>query len=207
MDTNDTPEFNESPETDDAAETLRLPMTGDTPEADMPEAAAPESVGTPGTPRASFLRRHAVGVGVAAAVLAVVVVAGGTAWGVSAAVASTQTTAGSVMAPMSATHTGAPHAGRSQKHKLHGVSGTIATINGDTWTLHSASGKTVTVKLTSTTAFGTKKAPSTRDSFTVGEKVGVLGKRSGDTVTATRIVHLPLHTHTTAPTAAPTPSA
>ncbi|MGH1523458.1 hypothetical protein ACRAWC_05085 [Leifsonia sp. L25] len=37
--------------------------------------------------RTSFLRRHAVALSIAAAALAIVVVAGGTAWGVSAAVA------------------------------------------------------------------------------------------------------------------------
>jgi len=196
MDTNDTPDPTDRPETDDAAETLRLPVTDHTPEA----AAATD------TPRESFLQRHSIGVGVAAAVLAVVVVAGGTAWGVSAAVASTQTTAGAVVAPMSATHTVGPHAGKPAKHKLHGARGTITAINGDSWTLHSASGTTVTVKLTSTTAFGTKKTPATRESFTVGENVGVLGKRSGDSVTATRIVALPLHAHTATSSAAPTPS-
>lgn len=205
METNDTPHLNDSPETADAADTLRLPVNGEIPEADIPEAETPEVVGTADAPRTSFLHRHAIGAGVAA-VLAVVVVAVGTAWGVSAAVASTQTTSGSVMTPMSATHTAAPHAGKSAKHKLHGVRGTITAISGDTWTLRAASGKTVTVKLTSSTAFGTKKVPATRESFSVGEKVGVVGKRSGDTVTATRIVSLPLHPHTGTPTAGPTPS-
>ncbi|MEV8213919.1 DUF5666 domain-containing protein [Leifsonia sp. NPDC077715] len=151
----------------------------------------------------SFLRRHAVGVGVAAAALAVIVVAGGTAWGVSAAVASTQTAA-VAPAAQSAMHKTGPHTGASGKRKAeHGARGTLTAVNGDTWTLKTASGTTVSVKITSSTAFGTKKSPAARDSFASGDRIGVLGTRSGDSVTATRIVHIPLHAHTAPPTPAP----
>lgn len=163
--------------------------------------AAPESA-------SSFLRRHAIGVGVTAAVLAVVVVAGGTAWGVSAAVASTRPAA---VAPASAdtamhgsaSHVAASHKKTHGKRADHGAVGTLTAVNGDTWTLKAASGKTLTVTLSSTTAFGTAKTPATRDSFTTGSRVGVLGKRTGDTVAATRIVHLPLHASTGKPSPAP----
>jgi hypothetical protein len=149
----------------------------------------------------SFLRRHAIGVGVAAAVLAVVVVAGGTAWGVSAAVAAAQPAPAAASAAMHGT--AAAHKKAHGKRAAHGVVGTLTAVNGDTWTVKAASGNTVTVTLNSETAFGTKKAPATRGSFTTGSRVGVLGTRSGDTVTATRIVHLPLHAHTATPSPAP----
>ena len=160
-------------------------------------APAPAPAAAPSPSGRGFLFRHSLGVGIAAGVLAVVVVAGGTAWGVSAAVAGTQTTASAPMSPVDAsTPSAAKHATHAAKHhkrKVHGARGTISAISGDTWTLKTAAGKTVTVKLTSTTAFGTKKAPAKRDSFAVGTKIDAIGKRSDETVTATRIVHLPLH--------------
>ena len=180
--------------------------TNDTPEPDV-ETTHPLDHPTPPASAETFapLRRHAVGVAVAAAVLAVVVVAGGTAWGVSAAVAASQTTTSAAMpATKNASHTTGEKSAKHAKRKAHGAVGTIAAIAGDTWTLHAASGATVTVKLSSTTAFGTKKTPSTASSFAVGDKVGALGTRSGDTVTATRVVHLPLPGHTAKPTPAPT---
>ena len=165
----------------------------------VPTAAVRESA-------PAFLRRHAVGVGVAAALLAVILVAGGTAWGVSAAVASTHPTVSAPAHAQSAGHgtgSAAAKAAKRKKAKAHGARGTLTDVGGDTWTLHAASGKTLTVKITSTTAFGTKKASANRDSFATGDRVGVLGKRSGDTITATRIVHLPLHAHTAKPSPAP----
>lgn len=181
--------------------------TTDTPEPDdqrtqpldhSPHASASDPV--------SPLRRHALGIAITAAVLAVVVVAGGTAWGVSAAVAGTQTAASAPMpAAKNASHATKSKTGTHPKRKAHGAVGTITAISGDTWMLHAASGATVTVKISSTTAYGTKKTPSTASSFAVGDKVGALGKRSGDTVTATRIVHLPLSGSTPKATPAPTP--
>ncbi len=75
------------------------------------------------------------------------------------------------------------------------------------WTFHAAFGATVTVTLSSNTAYGTKKTPSTAGSFAVGDKVGALGTRSGDTLPGTRIVHLLLHAHTSSPTPTPTAGA
>jgi hypothetical protein len=211
MDTNDTPERDEQPTLplDHAAQpaaaqpTEQLP-TGQPAYPAQPTYAAPAPAAAPAQTSSSFLRRHAVGVGVAAAVLAVIVVAGGTAWGVSAAVASTQTAASAPMTSMNTSHD-TKAAAHKKKHKVHGAAGTIATMSGDTWTLHADSGTTVTVKLSSSTAYGTKKTPATASSFAVGDKVGALGTRSGDTVTATRIVHLPLKAHTSTPSPAPTP--
>lgn len=181
-----------------------------------PEPSSAPSQRTPDAP-SSFLRRHAVGSGITAAVLAVVVVAGGTAWGVSAAVAAEQTSASAPLTAENASHTVADHstaaskskakakAKAKRKHRVHGAVGTITAISGDTWTMHAASGATVTVKLGSSTAYGTKKKPATEGSFAVGDRIGALGARSGDTVTAKRIVHLPVRTHAAAASSAPTP--
>ncbi|WP_426623436.1 hypothetical protein ACPPVW_12460 [Leifsonia sp. McL0607] len=68
------------------------------------------------------------------------------------------------------------------------------------------SGATLTVTIGSSTAYGTAKRPATASSFGVGDRIGVLGARSGDTVTATRIVHLAAAKHA-APTGTPTPAA
>ena len=150
-----------------------------------------------------FLRRHTLGASLAGAALTVGLVAGGAAWGVSAAVADTPnsstvaTTSTSTPTP-GATH----HPGRH--HRFHGVKGTITKIDGDTWTVHTKSGATVTVKISSSTAFGTKKTSATRASFAVGNKIGALGKRADHVVTAKRIVHLPRTAHSS--TAKPTPT-
>ncbi|MGO4536097.1 DUF5666 domain-containing protein [Leifsonia sp. 2MCAF36] len=178
--------------------------TNDTPEGDDFATQPLDHTTTQPAPTVvdSPLRRHSVGIAITAGVLAVIVVAGGTAWGVSAAVAGSQTTASAPMA--AASHSTGAKAGKHGKSKAHGAVGTITAINGDTWTLNAASGATLTVKLSSTTAFGTKKAPSTASSFAVGDKVGALGSRAGDTVTATRIVHAPAQAHMSTSTPAPT---
>ncbi|MGJ4843300.1 DUF5666 domain-containing protein [Leifsonia sp. Le1] len=180
-----------------------------------PEPSSAPSQRTPDAP-AAFLRRHAVGSGITAAVLAVVVVAGGTAWGVSAAVAAEQTSASAPLTAENASNTVTNHgaaastskakakAKAKRKHR-HGAVGTITAISGDTWTMHAASGATVTVKLSSSTAYGTKKKPATEGSFAVGDRIGALGTRSGDTVTAKRIVHLPVRAHAAAASSAATP--
>ncbi|MDR6971064.1 DUF5666 domain-containing protein [Leifsonia shinshuensis] len=171
-----------------------------------PGAAVPSA--PPAQPAAPepFVRRHAVAVAIVAAVLAVIVVAGGTAWGVSAAVASTQTASAPMKPTVHAagTKASARKAAASKHAKAHAVRGTITAISGDSWTVRSASGKTATVKLDSATTFGTKKTPATRDSFAVGDRIGVLGTRSGTTVTAKKIVHL--HATSTG-TPSPAPSA
>ncbi len=158
--------------------------------------------------RPSFFRRHALGVGVAAAVVAVVLVAGGTAWGVAAAVAGGNTAA---PAPMnSAMHAKKGAAGASTHAK--GAVGTLTAISGGTWTIQTAAGATITVEIGSSTTYGTAKKPADASSFAVGDRIGALGARSGDTVTATRIVHLAAAKHAGAgapsgPTGTPTPAA
>ncbi|MFP3464903.1 DUF5666 domain-containing protein [Leifsonia sp. SIMBA_070] len=70
------------------------------------------------------------------------------------------------------------------------VRGTIASLSGDTWTLTKQNGGTVTVKLDSSTAFGLPGQPASKSDFAKGDAVIVVGKASGGTVTATRVLKL-----------------
>lgn len=188
--------------------TTPLPWPEGQPPVSPPAAPAPGMAVTDGMKigepqaRPSFLRRHAFGLGVAAAVLAVVVVAGGTAWGVSAAVAANNTASPAAMG--SATHAKKGAASGTRTH-AKGAVGTLTAMSGGTWTVKSAAGTTFTVTVGSATTYGTAKKPATASSFAVGDRIGVLGTRGGDTVTATRIVHLAAKHGAT--TGTPTPGA
>jgi len=196
---------NEPREHDDDHPTTPLPwLEGPQQPAPAPGTAVTDSMKAGEAPsRPSFFRRHTLGIGVAAVVVAVIVVAGGTAWGVSAAVAAGNT---AVPASMnSAAHAKKGAAGASKHAK--GAVGALTSMSGDTWTMQSASGTTITVKIGSSTTYGTAKKPAAASSFAVGDRIGVLGTRTGDTVTATRIVHLAAkRARTGVPTAPATPT-
>jgi len=174
------------------------------PTATGPGRAVTDSMKTGGRPRGSFVRRHALGLSLAAAALAIIAVAGGTAWGVSAAVTGSDAAAPAAMS--TAVH-GKKGAGTAKQKHTRAAVGTVTAISGGTWTMRSAAGATVTVTVDSSTAFGTAKQPATASSFAVGDRIGVIGTRRGDTVTATRIVHLAAGKHgggsTSSATAAP----
>ncbi|WP_434316890.1 DUF5666 domain-containing protein [Leifsonia sp. P73] len=211
MNTND--EAGSEPAFADGNPTEPLPWWSERPDASgASESAAP--VNPPGravtdtmksadADRPSFFRRHVVGLSIAAAAVAIVVVAGGTAWGVSAAVAGVGSAAPAAM--NTAAHAKKGTTSAKQKH-THGTVGTVTALSGGSWTIQSAAGATVTVTVDSATAFGTAKKPATASSFAVGDRVGVIGARSGDTVTATRIVHLGAAKHGTTASPAPTPN-
>ncbi|MQY20264.1 hypothetical protein NRB20_33650 [Nocardia sp. RB20] len=92
-------------------------------------------------------------------------------------------------------------------HRGHGVMGTIASENADTWTLTKKDGSTETVTITPQTTFGSKKNPAQKSQFTVGEKVVVRGKESGTTITATAIMAAKAKPSTTpSASTAPTPT-
>ena len=143
--------------------------------------------------RGAFLRRHAVGLSIAAAALAVVVVAGGTAWGVSAAVGQADAVAPASMS--TAVHTKKGTTGVVGRNHDRAAVGTVTAMSGGTWTIRSAAGATIAVTVDSGTTFGTAKKPADASSFTVGDRIGVVGTRVGDSVTATRIVHLARAVH------------
>jgi hypothetical protein len=150
----------------------------------------------------SLFRRHPVASGIVAGAVAVVLVAGLTAWGVGTVVAtsltsSTSSTSGMSMGAPTATPTpgspapatggqgaGQPGAGRVA------FRATIQSIDGASWSILTRKGKTVTVTVDSSTQFGTKKAPESASSFAVGDSVIVVataGSTAGSPV-ATRVV-------------------
>ena len=66
--------------------------------------------------------------------------------------------------------------------------GTISSISGSTWTVESQRGVTVTVKVSSSTVFGTPAQTQRASDFAVGDPIIVIGAANGTTVTATRVV-------------------
>jgi hypothetical protein len=71
------------------------------------------------------------------------------------------------------------------------VRGTLESASGADWSVQTTAGATVTVTVTSSTAFGLPNQPATKSDFATGDEVVVVGTdRSGDTVTATRILKL-----------------
>jgi Domain of unknown function (DUF5666) len=158
----------------------------------------------------SVFRRHPLASGIAAAVVAVVVVSGLTAWGVGAAVtASLTSSTASVNSTMPmGTPTTAPQAGNTKGGGAAtgrlAFRATIQSMNGDSWTILTKRGQTVTVAIDSTTQFGTKKALATAGSFSVGDSVVIVAMRgTGGTPTATRVVDASVLGGTTT---TPTPS-
>lgn len=137
-----------------------------------------------------FVRDH-LGAAIAATAAAVVLVGGililtfiGSGSGAPASAAASTTT--TTLAPSGSGSVGASgRAGGGVRRQ--GVRGAITAITGDTWTVMSAAGAPVTVDVTATTAFGTKKVPLTASDFSAGDRIVVVGARTGTTVTATRI--------------------
>lgn len=74
------------------------------------------------------------------------------------------------------------------KSGLNGVRGQITAESGQTWTVVNRAGRSFTVNLTSTTKFGTLAQPAQSSQFVTGSQVAVIGRRSGTTVTATRVL-------------------
>jgi len=96
-------------------------------------------------------------------------------------------------------------------HDSPSVRGAISVLDDDRWTVTTVDGSPVTVTLSAQTVFGTANSPAQRSQFGVGTTIAVTGQRSGDTVTASRVI-IPI-THPSKPvaptppsTAAPVPS-
>ncbi|WP_158865898.1 DUF5666 domain-containing protein [Leifsonia sp. AG29] len=153
------------------------------------------------SPTGSYLRRKPLALVVAAAALGVVLVAGATAWGVSTAVAS------SASAPTAARVAAQPKAAARARKQGHGLLGIVTGISATSWTIRSAAGETLTVTVGSSTAYGTANKPASASSFAVGQRVGIIGTRTGSTVNATRIVHLGAKANTSSTTGTPSPAA
>jgi hypothetical protein len=157
-----------------------------------------------------LFRRHPIAFGVVTGVVAVILVAGLTAWGVGAVVATslTSSTSGMSMGAPTATPTPGPTAttpaagqkAGGQKGTGQQVAGrvafraTIQSMAGTSWTILTRKGETVTVTVDSSTQFGTRKVPETVSSFAVGDSVILVatadstpGGTTGSAV-ATRVV-------------------
>lgn len=71
------------------------------------------------------------------------------------------------------------------------VRGTLESASGAEWTVKTTAGATVTVKVTSSTVYGLPNQAASKSDFATGDEVVVVGTdRSGDTITATRILKL-----------------
>lgn len=151
-----------------------------------PPGAVPPSAGAP-LPPEPFYRRHGLAFAISTLVLAIVVVIGGAAVGVFA-VASVIANVGlhhSISRVIPGPNAGPP---RQQPREQGIVRGTISEIGDSSWKVETPGGQTVTVKIDSSTRFGFSGRSESASDFAKGDTVLVLGKRSGDTVTASRIL-------------------
>ncbi|MHB1987139.1 MAG: hypothetical protein ACYCSF_04015 [Acidimicrobiales bacterium] len=135
----------------------------------------------------SYVSTHARS-SLAVAAIVIALAAGGSAWALtsgSSVSASQVHPVGAASSPGGSHH---GHKGHKRHARHHAIAGTISAINGSTWTIQTKKGAVLQVKLATTTAFGSAKSPSTEAQFTVGTTLRVIGTRSGNTVTARRIV-------------------
>jgi len=123
---------------------------------------------------------------IAAAAAVVVVLTHGSGTAVTAAAAPTTPSTPST----SVTATPGPAPGKAH-HASPSARGELTALDGDSWTLSSTEGATITIAVNAQTTFGTVKTPMDRARFSVGTQVAVTGPRSGDTVNAERI-NIPL---------------
>ncbi len=131
-----------------------------------------------------FISRH-VAASIVAGVALIALAGGGIAYAATRGGSSTTSTATAATAPATTVPSG--KAKKSKADKTPATEGTINAMNGGSWTLKTKKDASVTV-MTSQTAFGTAKAPSSASNFTVGAPVRVVGTVSGSTVNATRIL-------------------
>jgi hypothetical protein len=179
--------------------TEQLPLASAPVSASSAASGGATGIDTDQTKQQSLFRRHPVAAGIASGLLAVIVVAGLTAWGVGTAVTSSLTAStGSEMqmgTPTSSPRTGstaAPQAGGDTAPARVAFRATIQSTDGDSWTILTKRGKTVTITIDSATQFGTKKMAAAASSFTVGDNVIIVAMRGvGATPTATRVVVAP----------------
>jgi Domain of unknown function (DUF5666) len=164
-----------------------------------PVTATSETTETADAKQPSAIRRHPVATAVAAGVVAVLLAIGLTAWGVGSAVSSSLTSAASTTAPTTAPATPTAIGGRKV------FRGTIESVSGDTWTVLTRSGKTITVDISPTTAFGAPRRPADASSFSTGDAVIIVATgKATSTLTAIRVVAPRAGASTPVPTSTPT---
>lgn len=137
-------------------------------------------------PRA--FRDHRRAVGFVGAVIGVILLSGATAWAVSAGVTSGAPVAAAAAPAVHGPVPGAGIAPGAADATRAAVRGQLTAIDGSTWTVLTAAGKSLDVRITSGTRFGTAKAPATAADFAVGSVVAVVGHRAAGTFTASRVV-------------------
>jgi hypothetical protein len=158
----------------------------------------PESVAQPVAPE-PFYKRHGLAFAISTLVLGIIVLFGAVGVGAFtvAAFASRAVPAMSWLSPSDrGDRGGAPSRDGREPPQNPGsqravVRGTIDAVSGSTWTLAADNGRTLTVKLTASTRYGHPGAEGgSASDFAKGDEVIVVGTRSGDTVTATRVLSL-----------------
>ena len=70
------------------------------------------------------------------------------------------------------------------------VRGTIASVDGDSWTIDRQNGSSVDVTVNSSTVFGAPGQSASKSDFARGDEVVIIGTRSDGEVTASRILKL-----------------
>lgn len=126
----------------------------------------------------SFWQRYRA-VLLAAAVVAVIVVAG-LVW----AIAGSST---SSAAPPPAPTSPAPTSGAPDVKHHPVMRGTVTAQDGDTWTVKTDGGDSVSVTISDKTMFGSEKEPVDKAKITVNSKVIITGKNTDGKVDARRI--------------------
>jgi hypothetical protein len=174
---------------------------------------SPDTAPDDNQPRFSFVRRHPLGSGIAAALVLIVIVSGLTAWGVGAAVTASLTSSDAAAQPSAVAPTAGAGTAAGLRSRADGkvaARATITSIDGSTWKVTTAKGVDATVTVDTSTKFGTKRMPATSSSFAVGDTVLIVATRAtGSAVgtlsgTAVRIVAAKTNNGTT-PSTGPTP--
>lgn len=98
---------------------------------------------------------------------------------------------------------GAPRGNGGLKQGLGVVRGTVESVTASKWTVATPNGTTVTVVVTPQTVFGTLAGGGSASHAVRGDQVVVLGKRSGDTIVAVRILTVGAPGSPTTPTPGP----
>lgn len=139
-----------------------------------------------------FSRRLTRSIAIAATALAI----GGGAYGIVGATASTTTTT-AVSSTSAASSHAAPRGGRSNARSgpaAGGSSGTVASVSKSRFTIVAGAGQKVTVKEASSTKYDNGTSSISATAIKKGVSVLVLGKTSGTTVTAGKVVVQPTGT-------------
>ncbi len=122
---------------------------------------------------------------------AVVVIGGGTAGIVSATSSSSSAGAGIGQAA-TATATATPGANARSGPAAGGVVGTISSVSTSSFTVTTSAGQKMSVKKASSTSYRKGSRSTAASAVTKGNRVLVLGKTNGTTITATQVIVKPV---------------